>query len=503
MTVRSGDLLMTRSRRSILIVVGLLLFVGTGLLLFGNRAPRPVNPPISRFEVPPAPRFEGLGTKQGAREDLVILAFSGGGMRAAAFSYGVLETLRRIEFTRSGRTTRLLDEVDLITGVSGGSFTALAYGLYGEKLFDEYERRFLKRDVQGQLVRRILNPLNWGATLTGAGRSELAANLYDEMLFNGATFADLKRRSGPTIAVSATELTTGSRVVFMPQNFDVMCAELSSFKLARAAAASSAVPVVLSPLTINNYGGLCGYQEPSWLRQFTDVPRPPRPAGRILKRLQELREFDSAAEDRYFHLLDGGLSDNLGLRGVLDYLETFEALHAAGQPTPLDYLRRIIIFVVNSVSVPSNAWNNSARPPGTLTILVKAAGVPIDRYAGESVELLKDIDSRWAVLRELRDSEAFNRTKATKMAHVMNAPSTDIYTIEVSFQALRDKSERDYLNQLPTTFVLPDESIDRLRKAAATIILESPDLREVLKGAATRVAGQPRREPSATARSGR
>jgi NTE family protein len=203
MTVRSGDWLMTPSRRSILIVVGSLLFVGTGLLLFGNRTPRPVNPPISRFEVPPAPRFEGLGTKQGAREDLVILAFSGGGMRAAAFSYGVLETLRRIEFTRSGRTTRLLDEVDLITGVSGGSFTALAYGLYGEKLFDEYERRFLKRDVQGQLVRRILNPLNWGATLTGAGRSELAANLYDEVLFNGATFADLKRRSGPTIAVSA------------------------------------------------------------------------------------------------------------------------------------------------------------------------------------------------------------------------------------------------------------------------------------------------------------
>ena len=494
---------MTRSRRSILIVVGSLLIVGTGLLVFGHRTPRPVNPRISRFEEPPAPRFEGLGTKAGEREDLVILAFSGGGMRAAAFSYGVLETLRRIELvTRSGRKTRLLDEVDLITGVSGGSFTALAYGLYGEKLFDEYERRFLKRDVQGQLVRRILNPLNWGATLTGAGRSELAANLYDEVLFNGATFADLRRRSGPTIAVSATELTTGSRVVFMPQNFDVMCADLTSFRLARAAAASSAVPVVLSPVTINNYGGLCGYREPSWLRQFTDVPRPPRPAGRILKRLQELREFDSAAEDRYFHLLDGGLSDNLGLRGVLDYLETFEALRAAGRPTPLDYLRRIIVFVVNSVSVPSNAWNNSARPPNTLTILVKAAGVPIDRYAGESVELLKDIDSRWAVLRELRDSEAFNRTKGAMMANVLNAPSTDIYTIEVSFQALRDQAERDYLNDLPTTFVLPEASIDRLRAAAAKIILESPDLREVLKMAGA-VASHPMKELSAAPQPGR
>ena len=57
----------------------------------------------------------------------------------------------------------MLDEVDVITGVSGGSFTALAYGLYGEKLFNQYEARFLKRNVQGELMARFLNPLNWGA----------------------------------------------------------------------------------------------------------------------------------------------------------------------------------------------------------------------------------------------------------------------------------------------------------------------------------------------------
>ena len=59
------------------------------------------------------------------------------------------------------RWRRGIDEVDLITGVSGGSFTALAYALYGERLFSEYEQRFLKRDVQGALVSRTLNPFNW------------------------------------------------------------------------------------------------------------------------------------------------------------------------------------------------------------------------------------------------------------------------------------------------------------------------------------------------------
>ena len=52
----------------------------------------------------------------------------------------------------------MLDEVDVITGVSGGSFTALAYGLYGDKLFADYEQRFLKRDVQGEIVARSFSP---------------------------------------------------------------------------------------------------------------------------------------------------------------------------------------------------------------------------------------------------------------------------------------------------------------------------------------------------------
>ena len=216
------------------------------LLLFGGCATRQVNPPIAQYNPRSGHQFERI-ERRGNQQDLVILACSGGGTRAAAFSYGVLEAQRRIEIvTNSGRKIRPLDEVDVITGISGGSFTALAYGLYGEKLFDDYEARFLKRNVQGELTARLLNPLNWSAlTSTGWGRSELAAQLYDEILFNGATFADLYRAGGPMIAVSATELTTGSRVVFVPQNFNVMCADLRPIRLSRVAAASSAVPVVL------------------------------------------------------------------------------------------------------------------------------------------------------------------------------------------------------------------------------------------------------------------
>jgi NTE family protein len=219
----------------------------------------------SRRRIPTAGyRFETRLGRVKQKESVVILAFSGGGTRAAAFSYGVLEFLRRTEVLGpQGQRIRLLDQVDVITGVSGGSFTALAYGLYGDRLFSEYEQRFLKRDVQGEIVGRTLSPSNWGRLwFTPFGRSELASELYDEILFNGATFGDLNAGHGPLILASATDISTGARFVFTQTTFDILCSELNAVPLSRAAAASSAVPVVLSPVTINNYAGTCNQKFP-------------------------------------------------------------------------------------------------------------------------------------------------------------------------------------------------------------------------------------------------
>jgi NTE family protein len=127
------------------------LIVRLGLIaLLACCATRPINPPIGQVDPAGGYRFEARQARiSDSNKNLVILAFCGRGTRAAAFSFGVLEFLRRTQIAGSnGDTVRLLDRVDLITGVSGGTFTALAYGLYGEKVFDRYEARFLKRDVQ-------------------------------------------------------------------------------------------------------------------------------------------------------------------------------------------------------------------------------------------------------------------------------------------------------------------------------------------------------------------
>ncbi len=452
------------------------------LLLLAGCANRPVNPPLAESDRNAGYRFQTRQEYDDDKANLVILAFSGGGTRAAAFSYGVLEELRRTQLVgRKGKVVRLLDEVDIITGVSGGSFTALAYGLYGEKLFDSYEQQFLKRNVQGDLVSRFLSPRNWTALWSeGWGRSEMAAEMYDEILFHGATFADLDRGRGPLIMATATDISTGSRFTFVQSEFDLICSNLNEVPLSRAAAASSAVPLVLSPVTLNNYGGTCNYKMPSWAQLLLDPAKRTRPAGRSLQRLKELEALQDGVNRPYLHLVDGGVSDNLGMRGVLESLEELEAVRAMRKKSRLDQVRRLVVFVVNSLSVPKTKWDQSARPPNDIAILLKATGVPIDRNSYEAVELLKDIVARWKVLRQVRESREFRIGATGNLRELADVPDIEIYPIDVSFQALEDKAEFDYLNDLPTSFVLSDEAVDRLRAAAGKIIANSPEYQRLL-----------------------
>lgn len=458
-------------------------------------ATRPVNPPIAKADPAVGYRFMTQHPEFNGEHNLVILAFSGGGTRAAAFSYGVLEYLRSTKVIGpKGNQGPLLDHVDLITGVSGGSFTALAYGLYGDRLFNEYETRFLKRNVQGEIIARTFTPSYWGNLWSrGWGRSELAADLYDEILFNDATFGDLRHKDGPFILVSATDISTGGRFGFSQLTFDIMCSELDDVRLSRAAAASSAVPVVLSSLTFNNYGGTCGYAPPKWTRRFLDAEDPPRPAARALRSMRTMETYGDGKERPFIHLVDGGVSDNVGMRGVLEVLELMEALHYVGEPTPLDNVRRIIVFVVNSLSSPPTSWDTSERPPGVVELMLRSAGVPIDHFSYESIELLKDIGARWNTMKVIRNSAAVANSNDPKLAAAVRAPEIQIYAIDVSFAALKESNPAEfaYLNEQPTSFVLPPEAVDRLRAAAAKIIADSPDFQRLLKDVGATIVPPP------------
>ena len=106
-----------------------LLIVTTGCAHY------PINQPIRQSDPQGGYRAKNFKNVGNDGDMLVMLTFSGGGTRAAAFSYGVLEALRDTEISIHGSKKRMLDEVDFISGVSGGSFTAAYYGLFGDRIF--------------------------------------------------------------------------------------------------------------------------------------------------------------------------------------------------------------------------------------------------------------------------------------------------------------------------------------------------------------------------------
>lgn len=446
-------------------------------------ATRPINEPITEIDPNSGYRPNLLINSQENNDPstLFVLSFSGGGTRAAAFSYGVLEELRRTEVMVQGEKRRLIDEVDLITGVSGGSFTALSYSLYGDELFGLYEDSFLKRNVQSALMWRTLNPFNWPKLLSPHyGRSDMAAEYYDEILFNNATFSDLTVGPGPVAVATGTDMTIGSRFGFYQDDFDLICSDLESVNVSRAAATSSAVPVVLSPVTMNNYGGSCGYEFPPWVDEILDVDESARPAGRVLERYKDMAALHDGANRPYLHLVDGGVSDNIGVRGVMDALEQAFISEEFSQQRGMDRATRVVIIVADAHSTDARDWERRERPPGMVKQLLQSSGVPIERYSFETIELMKDRAAIAAWRRDLRVAKLRLDGMSEAEAEA-SIPKIEVHVMAVSFDRIVDPVRRGQVEDLPTSFVLPAEDVDNLREVAGELMRQAPEYQALLR----------------------
>ena len=373
----------------------------------------------------------------------------------------------------------MLDEVDLMTGISGGSFTALAYALYGERLFDVYEDAFLRRDVEGDLLRRLFNPFTWPQLWTqGFGRSELAEEYYDEILFHGATYADLLDKSTPRAMAGATDVTTGARLYFEQGQFDIICADLTKFRLSRAAAASSAVPVVLTPVTLDNRGGTCAYQPPLWVSEMLKSSKGRDFGNRAAIRIQQTLLLEDSRARPYIHLVDGGLADNLALLGVVQVLQELMVDARARVAFDIDRLRRIAVVIVNAQDAPNFDYDKLPDGPGAIALLAQSVSVPMDRYSTASIAALQDMITEWQLRQRL---EADARRLGQEIDPGVELPAIEFTVVDVSFDAVADSKLREYLQNLPTSFALSEEAVGRLRASGAQVLRDSAAFRTLVE----------------------
>ncbi len=380
------------------------------------------------------------------RDDItLVLAFSGGGSRAAALAYGVLLELRD---TRIGQR-RLLDEVDAISGVSGGSFTAAYYGLRGEATFAEFEGVFLHRDLGSDLLRQIINPLRW---FSSEGRSEAAATLFDAEIFHGATFADLQRAGGPLIVINATDLESGNRFAFLQEYFDLLCSDLQEFPLAQAVAASAAVPVVLEPVVLENYRGCAS----------PTLPSVPEDAPQLQQLVQGMRSYADKDQRRYIHLVDGGLSGNLGLRAFEETIDLAGGLgpflrRIGSEPKP-----HVMVVSVDASGNTSAGIGQDRKPPSLLRAIEMASDVQLHRYNAATLEQTQQSLQRWT--------------------QQLSTPQRPVqpWLVTVALRDLPDPGERARLAKVPTSFDLQPEQVEALIQAGRALLRNNPKFREAL-----------------------
>jgi NTE family protein len=69
------------------------------------------------------------------------------------------------------------------------------------------------------------------------------------------------------VQINAADLVGGNRFTFFQPQFDLICSDLSQLTVARAVAASSAVPGVFTPITLRSYAGHCGFEPPGWFAE--------------------------------------------------------------------------------------------------------------------------------------------------------------------------------------------------------------------------------------------
>jgi NTE family protein len=404
------------------------------------------------------------------------VAFSGGGARAAALGFGVLEALRDTPIVWEGQPQRLIDQIDMVMGVSGGSLIAAYYTLKGPDGFADFEREFLNARLQSDLLWRLGSPRSlWRLGSSRFGRSDLLQEVLDERLFKGATFGSLSKVARkPFMILYATDMVSGTRFEFIQEQFDYLCSDLESLPIARAVAASSAAPLVLSPVALWNYapaGGTAGCGEPP-LRAVVGAQEAGR-ASRRMAELDALRNANAQGPQRpYIHLVDGGLSDNVSARGPLDFFDQFGSVITGARSAGYRGVKHTVFILVNAETSARSPEDRSADVPGTLRAALALADIPINRNSDSALAQMRGTIEAWAA--EVRAAYARGETEVF-------AADAQFYLIEVTLAAEPDAEKREALQRIPTSLELPADDVALLRAHARAALQRSGEFQRLLK----------------------
>jgi NTE family protein len=319
-----------------------------------------------------------------------------------------------------------------------------------------YTERFLYKNVERGLVLNLLNPTNYIRILSPYfGRSDMAAEYYDRILFDKKTLGDIRSASTPYIAIQATDVQNGLNFTFSPYMFSLICSDFDAFPVSRAVAASAAFPGPFTPIVLKNYAGSCNFSLEEWVHATLNERDT---TSRAFGLASKLIRYADSEEMPYIHLLDGGIADNLGLRSGLDIIQSRgpESFADAG----MEKAKKIIFIVVNAASKTEYSWSLLGKIPGVGAMLRATSTVMVDTIVHDTLYLFHSRFTEWM------------RTYAKRFPE---KPKPELYVAIIEFEGLKDAARRRHFHGIPTTLTLPEETVDELRMVARELLFDSSE----------------------------
>lgn len=407
---------------------------------------------------------------------LILMTFSGGGSRATALA---LDTLRELGKQGDGEPGRhLIDDVAVISSVSGGSVTAAYFGLYGAKQLDRLEPDFLTRDNMAALELQAANPVTVGRLLFGSyTRVDALRDLFDRQLFHHQKFADMMQPGHPIVVLNATDMASSQVFAFTPQRFNEICSDLETLPVSVGVAASAAFPILLTPVTLQNFSGPdCPGSVPPepWVTRALKETSPTRyinpDAYESAVYANALASGDSGPNAiRYLHLLDGGVADNLGVQSLMDIIASPHAIFPVLYEINTGNVRKLVIITVRARSRTTSDLNRQARTPGVVDMVKSVIFDPMDA-ATNSIAAQQE-----ALIGQLRAAAA----TAPASAEFRNL---SIYNIAVDFDQLLPSQQalETAVENIPTSWTISSADLANIRTAATLIMKQNPCFQKLL-----------------------
>jgi NTE family protein len=443
-----------RTCRQLAIVVCSLLTAGcatTDWAPVNGPLDRPINTERFSHEVPSSD--DGL---------VIGLSFSGGGTRAAAFAYGVLDALQAPYASSSG--TPLLAKVKFISGVSGGSVTAAYYGLFHDRIFQDFEQKFLYANAEADL-RTTLGPGVITAAFSGGINDQTRLPRWlQKNLFGSATVNDLLEGT-PRVVLNASDIYNRVPFAFTLQTFNAICSDPTSVLAADAVAASSAVPIAFVPIVMQVYKEKCKGPLPSWA---SAAARNPAAAAKIRATASAWVKYRDDPEVGFLKLADGGITDNFGLSSLSISLE---ALNGPEKLIDLVRIRRVVFLVVDAGQEQTAAWTQTAGGSSGIDLAVAAINTGMSSSARTNFDLFVQLMKRWKqdAIAARCHMDRSDIAKYTDLRPGWRCTDLEVIVSHLSFDDLGPERARQ-LSKVPTRLSLPGDQVSAVIQAGRDVV---------------------------------